>query len=100
MIIKNTKEALPFEQAEISESVTEWGQSRTEFDLNFVVGSIGETKLTMRVLGALQLGNQYWQNTSDHRDVIIPYSSLITGIRPSAWPTTSKTSGLPTKTKA
>ena len=76
VIIKSTKKPLPYEQAIITESVQEWGQSRTTVDYNVPLGQIGDTKLAFRFLGVVQVGNEYWENTSDHRVVLHPELSV------------------------
>jgi iron complex outermembrane receptor protein len=76
VIVKNSKKPLPYEEASISESIQEWGQSRTVLDFNVPLGQIQDTTFTFRFIGAVQVGDLYWQNYTDHRYVMHPMLAI------------------------
>ena len=59
IVLKSTKKPLPYEQNIITETVDEWGLSRTTIDSNTPLGALADATLAFRLVGAFQRGDLY-----------------------------------------
>ncbi len=72
VVLKATKKPLPYAMRKLSFSVKDWGQYRGELDFTGPMGELGGAKLSYRVAGAYQDGDNYFKNTEDKRLAVHP----------------------------
>ena len=76
VVLKATKKPLPYRMEKLTFSVKDWGQYRGEFDFTGPAGTIGGAKLSYRMVGAHQDGDNYFKNTEDQRLALHPTVQL------------------------
>ena len=76
VVIMSTKKPLPYAQTFVSETVSQWGLSRTTVDANDPIGNIGQISLTFRFNSSFQAGNTYWYNKKENIGSLYPSLQL------------------------
>jgi iron complex outermembrane receptor protein len=76
VVLKATKKPLPYDMRKATFSLNDWGQYRGEVDVTGPLTTIGDAKLSYRLVGAYQDGDAYFKNVEDKRKVIHPTLQL------------------------
>ena len=70
--IKSTRKPLPFNQNILTFLYDQWGTYRATLDSTGPIGTLGDAKISYRLVAAVQDGSYYYYNFSDRRKVIFP----------------------------
>lgn len=72
LVLTTSKQPLQKPQFSTTYRIDEHGTYRGEIDFTGPLGSLGGAKFSYRLVGAMQRGESYFKNVTDHRKVIHP----------------------------
>jgi len=72
VVLKSTKKPLPYASTVLSASIVDYGAYRGELDSTGPLGTLGDSKVSYRIVAAFQGGDHYLKNVKDDRTAIHP----------------------------